>query len=65
VRFPLGDILRAIFPSWKWLQRTKGISIGAGDHEILLNQQDGPEKPGESDFDSRPSRPKPQFGPHR
>jgi hypothetical protein len=58
VKIPLGDILRALLP-WNWLKKTKGISINVGDHEILLNQQDGPAKPGESKFDSTPHRPAP------
>jgi len=38
VKWPLGDLLRAFF-SWKWLKRTKGISIDLGGHEILLNEE--------------------------
>lgn len=59
MRFPLGDIIRAIASPKSWLgkifSRTKGISIG----NISLNEGAGPAKPGESKFDRTPRRPAP------
>jgi hypothetical protein len=63
MKFPLGDIIRAIAKPGSWLARifgkTKGISIDLGDHEIKLNEGAGPSRAGESRFDSKPHRPAP------
>lgn len=62
MRFPLGDIIRALNPKgWLgWIfSKTKGISIKAGDHEILLDKDHGISKPGESKFDKKPHQPGP------
>ena len=59
MKFPLGDIIRAIVSPKSWLgkifSRTKGISVG----DIALNEGAGPAKAGESRFDSTPHRPAP------
>jgi hypothetical protein len=64
--FPIGDIFRAFNPKG-WLKKildiTKGWKIKAGDHTILLDENQGPAKPGESKFDRIPSKPKPPFDP--
>lgn len=75
MRFPLGDIIRALAKPGSWLARifskTKGISIGVGGHEVALdrehgfNEGAGPARPGESSLDSRPHRPAPPRPPGR
>jgi hypothetical protein len=51
--FPLGDVLRALLPNWKWLRVLKGVEIKRGDHSILLDQGNVPPLRG-SQFDSKP-----------
>lgn len=53
MKFPLGDILRALLP-WKWLKFGKGISIKKGDIEIQLDEKHG-----------LGTKPKPFNKPHR
>lgn len=56
MKFPLGDILRAIWPG-NWLfKRTKGISIGVGEHEILLNKDHGVNRSEPAEF-NQPHKP--------
>lgn len=60
MKIPLGDILRKLLPSWKWLNVLKGISIKRGDTEILLNDRGGFNTgAGETDFDRTPHKPGP------
>ena len=64
--FPLGDIIRKLgIGGWigKIFSRTKGVSIG----NIDLSEGHGPgiSKPGESEFDRTPSRPRPSIGRRR
>lgn len=63
MKFPLGDIARAI-GGWfgRIFKHTKGVSINVGGHEIHLNEGHegaGPSRPGESELDRRPHRPAP------
>lgn len=59
MRFPLGDLVRAIAKPGSWLARvfswTRGISVKVGDHEIGLDQNHGPAGRG-ADLD-KPHRP--------
>jgi len=64
--FPLGDIIRKLkIGCWigKIFGHTKGISLGGID----LSEGHGPNisKPGESEFDRTPSRPRPSIRPGR
>lgn len=65
MKFPLGDIVRALAPVGSTLRRIfdklKGIVIPVGGHEIALdlNEGAGPARPGESKFDRKPHRPAP------
>lgn len=54
MRFPLGDILRAVLP-WNWLKKLKGIEIKKGGTTIVLNEGHGPTRPN-TPFD-KPNRP--------
>jgi hypothetical protein len=56
MKFPLGDVLRALLPSWKWLRVLKGIEVKRGDHSILLDEGNVPPLRG-SQFDSKPHQP--------
>lgn len=61
MRFPLGDLIRAIAKPGSWLARifkhTKGISIKVGGHEVALDEDhsmggtpsplDKPHRPGQ------------------